>query len=116
MDEKEVRAMIQRKETERKMQVIKQASVDLSHSWQTIQNAHDSTTVAMELREAGLQREFWLQALADITSVVGTASELRKSISRFLVDELDVSSRTVATVADVSPSTISTWRGEHESS
>ncbi|WP_219924810.1 hypothetical protein, partial [Halomonas sp. ND22Bw] len=63
-----------------------------------------------------LQREFWLQALADITSVVGTASELRKSISRFLVDELDVSSRTVATVADVSPSTISTWRGEHESS
>lgn len=104
--------MIQRAESERKMRAIKQANIQLSQMWERIQQAHDSTTVATGLRDAGLQNEFWLQALADLTEVHAIVTEGRKTLAGFLVGELNVSSRTVAGVADTSPSTILTWTKE----
>lgn len=82
---------------------------DLSSAWERIQKAHDHTTAATQVREAGLEREFYLIALADLAEVRDAAEDQVKALARYLVNEHNVSTVTVAQQAGVAQSTASRW-------
>ena len=99
-----------RKAQERKVSTdSKTAGRDLSAAWERIQQAHDHTTAATQVREAGLEREFYLIALADLADVRDAAEEQVKALTRYLVNEHNVATVTVAQQAGVAQSTASRW-------
>lgn len=87
----------------------KGAGRSLSASWERIQQAHDHTTAATQVREAGMEREFYLIALADLAAVRDTAESEVRRVARHLVDVHNVSTSTVAQQAGVAQSTVSRW-------
>lgn len=87
----------------------KVAGRSLSESWERIQKAHDHTEAATQVRDAGMQREFYLIALADLADVRDTAEAEVRRIARHLVDTHNVSTSTVAQQAGVAQSTVSRW-------
>lgn len=87
----------------------KEAGRSLSESWETIQKAHDHTTAATQVRDAGMEREFYLIALADLADVRDSAEAEVRRIARHLVDTHNVATSTVAQQAGVAQSTVSRW-------
>lgn len=106
--------MIERSKSEQKRAALTQSNVELSKSWERIQKAHDSTTISTELRDAGLLFDFWSVALSDITAVMEIAAQERERIAVFLIRELNISSRTVSGITNVSHGTVAKWVNEAE--
>ncbi|RYI20323.1 hypothetical protein EVU97_14815 [Dermacoccus sp. 147Ba] len=94
----------------------KHAGRTLSAAWEAMMQAHDHTTAAVKVREAGLEREFYLIALADLAAVKNAAESEIRRVAAYLVNECNVSSTTVAQQAEVSHTTVQRWaasdRGE----
>lgn len=82
----------------------------LSSSWEKIQTAHDHTTAATQVRDAGMEREFYLIALADLAEVRDAAQAEIRQLARYLVETQNVSTATVAQQSGVAQSTVSRWR------
>lgn len=87
----------------------KSAGRSLSRTWESIQQNHDHTTAATQVRDAGMQREFFLIALADMAEVRDAAEAEVKRLARHLVEGHNVSTSTVAQQAGVAQSTVSRW-------
>lgn len=88
---------------------LKDIGMALSGTWERIQQAHDHTTAATAVRDAGLHREFGLIALSDLADVKDLADEMVKLLAVHLVRDLNVSGATVAQQAGVTAATISRW-------
>lgn len=88
---------------------IKKQLAALSTTWEAIQKAHDRTETAVPLHEADLQREFWTQALADLATVQEEATRAIRRAAIFMVEDLNMATRTVGPIADVAHSTVGEW-------
>ena len=94
----------------------KNAARSLSTTWEAIQLAHDHTDAATKVREAGMEREFYLIALADLANAKQAAEREIRRMSSYLVNQHNVAATTVSSQADVSHTTVQRWaaadRGE----
>lgn len=90
-------------------QALRNEQRQLSGHWRAIMDAHDRTTAAMELTEAGMHHDFFLQALQDMAAVKEEADECIRELANVLVQDLNVASTTVAHTAGVSHTTIYRW-------
>lgn len=90
-------------------QLMKAEMNRLSEHWERIQQAHDKTTAATELRDEGLAREFYLEALAQMAEVEQEAKTCIRELANFLVLDLNVAASTVGHTAGVAGSTVHRW-------
>lgn len=90
-------------------QLMKAEMARLSAHWERIQVAHDKTTAATELRDEGLAREFYLEALAQMAEVEQEAKTCIRELANFLVLDLNVAASTVGHTAGVAGSTVHRW-------
>lgn len=95
----------------------KRAGRTLSAAWEAIMQAHDHTDAAVRVREAGLEREFYLVAIADLAAVRAAAEAEIRRVAAYLINDLNASSTTVGQQAEVSHTTVQRWaatdRGEY---
>ena len=105
----EYRRTINKEKARLMRQMMKAEMNRLSGHWERIQEAHDKTTAATELRDEGLAREFYLEALAQMSEVEQEAKASIREIANFLVLDLNVAASTVGHTAGVAGSTVHRW-------
>lgn len=87
-------------------------SVALSSAWETIREASEHTAAAKSVQDAGMEREFYLMALADLAAARVAAEAQIHALTRYLVNDLNAATVTVARQAGVAQSTASRWARE----
>lgn len=92
---------------------------NLSQHWENIMVAHDKTDAATALREAGYNREFYMESLQHMADVRDESTRALRELAVFLVEDLNVAATTVGHTAGVAGTTVQRWidqeRGEDAS-
>jgi DNA-binding phage protein len=105
----EIRRTIRVEQARLRAQLLKAERRKIAEHQVRIRQALERTDGAQELAEAGLAREFFLQAVEDMATVKQESENSIRELANLLVQDLDVPTTTVAKKTGVSHTTIYRW-------
>ena len=108
-DINEIRRTIRAQQAKLRAQLLAAERAKVADHWVSVGKARQRTEDAADLADAGMAREYFLQAIDDMAAVKREAEESVRELANLLVQDLDVPSTTVAQTVGVSHTTIYRW-------